>query len=176
MVVDRIYDGEVTGKLDLSRLCDRSACDTRGRKIGLAPIPGFSTHDDRKRMASRPQSREPDLNTSTMSHGAPSPSAAQGPAQGPSRFFYDQTSYTGVHRFIDHKQPVSVVPQEFVHKQEHLVEHKAVPSDLASRQKELARRQEELIAQQRQLEREQRELVEMQVQFKSTVTLQPKTN
>ena len=167
VVIDRIYDGEVTGKIDLSQLCDRSVSDVRGRKVGLAPIPGFSTHEDVKRMNSRPASREQDqqkdvssiLNTSS-------------PATGPSRFYYDQSSYTGTHRFIDHKQPNHLRPVEF-----------AVPNatqqNLDARQKELARRQEELRAQQRQLEKEQRELVAMQqqsVQFKSTVKLSPKSN
>ena len=93
-IVDKVYEGPIYGKLDLSQLCDRSKCDTRGRKISCASTPGFSTHQDRKRAASAgrstapvPQTRSSDVSTSSSSS-----------MRGPARFFYDQSTYTGIHK------------------------------------------------------------------------------
>ena len=94
-IVDKVYEGPIYGKLDLSQLCDRSKCDTRGRKISSAPTPGFSTHQDRKRAASA-SARAPSSQVTTRSTDVSTTSSNS--MRGPARFFYDQSTYTGIHK------------------------------------------------------------------------------
>ena len=112
-VTDRLDQGLLSGKLELSQLCDRSACDKRGRKVGNPPVPGFSTHSDRKRyLKDSSEGSRTTRGSSVMTGGSfltdCSQITSRRTMQGPERFFYDKNTYTGTHRFIDHPEKSSV--------------------------------------------------------------------